>query len=161
MATRSQQVVRQRARTRRGRFALGGLYSVARGRGATYPWVGRVTRPGGCVTRLCGAIVEGLRRRIGAAAVSKGHREAFFAPHGVASVGDRVAAVFRAVDLFSLFGLELIPALRVCACSFHGPSIGKRNGTMGTNGKSKTVYFHLWNEEERLWKSGSVRCRGA
>ena len=59
----SRQIVRQRPGTWRRQFALGGLDSVARGQGATYPWVGRVTRRGGSVTRLCGAIVEGVTRR--------------------------------------------------------------------------------------------------
>jgi hypothetical protein len=143
MATPSEQMVRQRPRTGRGRFALGGLYSVAGGRGAIYPWTLRGARVFHACTRFYGANVGR----------PKGLLSRFFESLDQSDVGSRPAAARRAVDVALVFGLELLSAFGMGAGRFHGPSIGKRNGTVGTNEKNKTVYFPLWNEGERLWIS--------
>lgn len=103
----------------------------------------RVTRQGSSVTRLRGPIVRGLR----------GYPGMFFAPYRASSVCRRPAAWVGAVDVVTPFRLEFVPALRIRACCFHGSSMSKRNETVGTNEKSGTVYFHLWNVRERLCKS--------
>ena len=113
-------------------MALGGLLRALAGRGATYPFVTRVTRRRPVVTRLGGAMLSGCPR-------------VFVAPHGVAGVGGHPTATFRAVDVASLPGLESAPASGVGA-PLHGSSVAKLNETVAIRATGKTIYFRTVNQ---------------